>query len=285
MIEVEPEIDIREFHIFADGLDHPECCAFDSRGTLWVGGENGQVYRISKSGCAEEVVCVGGFNAGLAFSPDDRLFVCNANYGVLQFDPSGAYDVFANEVAGKPLIAPNFAVFDSAGNLYFTDSGDWMGRNGRLLRFDPQGLGTELLSGLGYANGLALSQDERVLFMVESDSNSVFRVELSEGGKRASSATLYAAKVGHVPDGLALDTDSNLYVACYASHELHRIDSFGQRTLFARDLNGMLLGGPTNLCFGGSDFNEIYVANLGRRTITRTRINRIGLRPINLRKS
>lgn len=285
MFDIEPEIEISEFHIFADGLDHPECCAFDSHGTLWAGGEKGQVYRISNTGCAEEVISVGGFNGGLAFSPDDRLFVCNPNHGVLRFDHSGAYDVFANEVAGKRLITPNFGVFDTAGNLYLTDSGGWMGRNGRLLRLDPQGQGTELLSGLGYVNGLALSEDERSLFMVESDSNSVFRIELSDDGKPASSATLYADKVGHVPDGLALDADSNLYVTCYASHELFRLDSFGQRTLFARDFNGMLLGGPTNLCFGGSDFNEIYVANLARRTITRARINRIGLRPTNLRKS
>jgi len=31
---MDPEIAIDRFEIFANGLDHPECCAFDRDGTL-----------------------------------------------------------------------------------------------------------------------------------------------------------------------------------------------------------------------------------------------------------
>ena len=58
-------------------------------------------------------------------------------------------------------LAPNFAVFDTAGNLYVTDSGQWKKQNGWLLKFDPAGNGQILAGPLGYANGLALSLDEK----------------------------------------------------------------------------------------------------------------------------
>ena len=39
------EIPIESFEIFATGIDHPECVAFDCHGDLWAGGEAGQIYR------------------------------------------------------------------------------------------------------------------------------------------------------------------------------------------------------------------------------------------------
>ena len=33
--------------LFADGLDHPECIAVHTDGSVWAGGEAGQIYRIA----------------------------------------------------------------------------------------------------------------------------------------------------------------------------------------------------------------------------------------------
>ncbi|MFM8485773.1 MAG: hypothetical protein ACKOCH_05525, partial [Bacteroidota bacterium] len=55
---------------FASGLDHPECVAVHPDGSVWAGGEAGQIYRISPDGrVVEEVANTGGFVLGLAFSP------------------------------------------------------------------------------------------------------------------------------------------------------------------------------------------------------------------------
>jgi hypothetical protein len=43
------------------------------------------------------------------------------------------------------------------------------------------------------------------------------------------------------------------------------------------------LGSPTNLAFGGAGFDELYVANLARTTITRARVQRQGQRLANQR--
>jgi gluconolactonase len=283
MPEMTPEIPIEQFEIFATGLDHPECCAFDRDGNLWAGGEAGQIYRIDSAGRVETVANVGGFCCGLAFSPDDReLFVCVSGVGVVRVSKVGDYSVFASHAGQQRIVAPNYLLFDNRGRLFVTDSGNWMKRNGFVLRFDADGQGEIVAGPLGYANGMALSADGRQLFVVESDSDSVLRLEIG-GDDRLSEPHVYASEIGRFPDGLALDADGNLYVCCYASDEIWRVSPDGQTTLLAHDRWGIRLGRPTNLAFGGPALDEIYVANLARFTITKAKIGVRGERLANLK--
>jgi gluconolactonase len=139
-----------------------------------------------------------------------------------------------------------------------------MKRNGRLLRFAPGGAREVLLHDFGYTNGLALSEDQQLLFMVESDTDRVFAVNL-----RTGRAEVYAEEVGRMPDGLALDAAGDLFASCYASDEIHRIRPSGEKTLYAYDRWAILLSRPTNLAFHDG---YVYVANLGRTTITRAKV-------------
>lgn len=271
-----PEITTDRFEIFANGLDHPECCAFDRDGNLWAGGEAGQLYRIDPGGNLETIASLGGFCCGVALSPDDReVFVCVSGVGIVRVAKNGEHQIFATHAGDHKIIAPNFLLFDRRGRLYVTDSGNWMKRNGFLLRFDAGGHGAILAGPFGYANGLALSADDRRLFMVESDTDSVLRFEIDPDGKLGE-PEVYAEQVGRLPDGLALDADANLFVCCYASDEIWRIGHDRRKTLLAHDRWGILLGRPTNLAFGGKNFDEIYVANLGRSTITRAQAGILG---------
>ena len=43
-------LSIEDVSIFADGLDHPECVAVHPDGSVWAGGEGGQIYKISEDG-------------------------------------------------------------------------------------------------------------------------------------------------------------------------------------------------------------------------------------------
>ncbi len=139
-----PEIPIGRFEIYANGLDHPECLAFDVDGFLWAGGEAGQVYRIA---------------------PDRSVDII----------------LFASHAGAHGLVCPNYGVFTRRGDFYVTDSGAWNKRNGFLLRFGPDGCGEIVAGPLGYANGLALSAGEQRLFMVESDADRVLEIDLGSG--------------------------------------------------------------------------------------------------------
>jgi gluconolactonase len=201
---------------------------------------------------------------------DHALYVCNAKLGVIRVQADGRHALFAD--ASRRLICPNYPVFDRRGRLYISDSGKWKQQNGFVWRFEPDGSGQMIGGPFGYANGLAISADERSLFIVESDTACVFRFELSEDGKLGR-GEVYAQSVGRLPDGLALDETGNLYVACYASDEIWRISPAGEKTLLGWDYHAILLSRPTNIAWGGENRDVLYVANLGRDTITRARLS------------
>lgn len=277
------ETPIENFEVFATGIDHPECIAFDRYGDLWAGGESGQIYRISPEAKVQLVTKMGGFCAGLAFSTNDELFACNPGLGIVRVAASGEFSVYATHVGEQKIVCPNYGLFDSAGNYYVTDSGHWKKNNGYLLRFreaansptSSQGVGEILGGPFGYASGLALSADEKSLFMVEGNTDRVLRFEIQNNGS-LTGPQVYAEACGRFPDGLTLDADGNLYVCCYASDEIWRISPGGEKTLFAWDRWAIHLGSPTNMAFGGPEFDHLYFANLARTTITRVKTDRRG---------
>jgi gluconolactonase len=270
-----PQIPIDRFEVFAAGLDHPECVAFDRSSNLYAGGEAGQIYRIDRQGKVELIAEIGGFTGGLAFSPRGWLIACNPAHGLVRFETTGRWSVFATHAGTHKMMCPNFPVFDRHGNLYVTDSGQWKKQNGYLLRFSADGAGEVVAGPFGYANGLALSADEKRLFMVESNTDRIFEFPLDVHGS-IGEARVMAESVGRLPDGLALDTAGTLYVCCYASDEILTISPDGKRTQLAFDHHAILISRPTNIAFGGDDMDEIYVANLGRQTVTRAKIGITG---------
>lgn len=267
-----PQIPLKKFEIFAEGLDHPEGLAFDGSGNLWAGGELGQIYKISRSGKVRTVAVLGGFNLGLTFSARQDLFVCNFKLGALiQLDRSGKIIRSWERAGGYRLRNPNFSVFDREGNLYFSDSGEFKKDDGFLFVLRPNGKIEQLLDRLSFPNGLSMTADERTLYVVQSTKDNVLAVPISNGGL-IGQPRVYASGLHYVPDGAALDAEGNLYVTCYASHNVYRVARDGTLSLFAWDPQGTMIASPTNAAFGGENFDEVYFANLSRWHICRARV-------------
>jgi gluconolactonase len=269
-------IPVEKFEIFAEGLDHPEGLAFEAEGLLWAGGEAGQVYRMSSKGRLEEVANIGGFCLGLTFSPDDVLYICNHKlHSIVRVEKSGRSSLFADWAGKHKLQTPNAGVFDSDGNFYVSDSGEHFRRNGCVIRFDKNGKGEVFATSFAFSNGMAMSADERAIFVVESNTDSVIRVEIRPDGK-AGARDVYASGLERVPDGVAFDEQGNLYVSCYASDNIYRVTPRREVQLIAYDRNGFMLTRPTNVAFGGLKRDELYVANLGMHHICRTTLGTPG---------
>lgn len=267
-----PQIPLEKFEIFAEGLDHPEGLAFDADGNLWAGGELGQVYRISPKGKVRTVATLGGFNLGLTFSAKQDLFVCNFKLGALiQLDRSGKIIQSWHGAGQYRLRNPNFSVFDREGNIYFSDSGAFNQNDGFLFVLRPHGKIEQLLDHLAFPNGLSLSADEKTLYVVQSTRDNVLAVPILKPGS-IGRPRVYASGLNNVPDGAALDAQGNLYVTCYASHNVYRVTPHGKVSLFAVDREGTIIASPTNVAFGGANFDEMYFANLSRWHICRARV-------------
>lgn len=259
-------IGLEAFTTYADGLDHPEGVSVGPDGTVWAGGEAGQVYRVSGEGTVQEVFCTGGFLLGLALDAAGIVYACDVGRReVLRVDPAaGTATSYSSGAVGFPFRNPNFPVFDGAGNLYVTDSGGWKADDGDIKVVRPGGETQVWSSELPYfPNGCCLSADAGSLLVVESIRPGVSRIPIREDGT-AGTPERVCDLPGTVPDGIAVDEAGGLYVACYRPDRIYYVDPTGRVEVFAEDPQGTVLAAPTNAVFTGADRRTLVVGSLGR---------------------
>lgn len=275
------EKQVTELKIFADGLDHPECVAVHPDGSVWAGGEAGQVYRISQDGTQiEEVVNTGGFNLGIAFSPGaEWLAICdNKQQCLWRYDLSdGRLRCLATEVEGLPIRIPNYPVFDRNGNLYVSDSGAFREICGAIYKFDTAGNGSIWHRGpFNFANGMALNAAQDILFVVCTWLPGIEQIPILPDGRAGERAILKEMPFS-LPDGIALDEAGNMFISCYTPNTIFRLDRRGNLSELVHDWEAHTLSNPTNIAFGGPEGKTLYVANLGRWHIARLEMDVAGL--------
>jgi gluconolactonase len=250
--------------VFATGLDHPECLAFAPDGTIWAGGEAGQIYVVSRDGRVTEHARTGGFSGGLAFDRDGSCFVCNSPGRIVRVAQDGRWETFADAVEGVPMRIPNFPVFGPDGSLYVSDSGSWDVADGVIYRFPPGKPGVVFHPGpFHYTNGLAIDAAGEFLYVVESALHSIVRLRIADGGSAIPELVCRRGALEWVPDGIALDATGALYVTMYSSDRIYRIEPGGEPEVLVEDVLGMSLNRPTNCAFGGPGLDRLFVANLG----------------------
>lgn len=275
------QIAVEDIQIFADGLDHAECVAVHPDGTVWAGGEAGQIYKISEDGKdIQEVANTGGFVLGIAFSPDcSWLAVCDLkNKCVWKLDLSTyVLEKFATGAEGQSLSIPNYAVFDSTGKLYVSDSGAFRQVNGKIYCFNPDGTGCIWHNGpFNFANGMCLSKDEKLLYVVCTWLPGVEKIAISDDGT-AGERSVVVTMPETCPDGIAFDEAENLYISCYAPNAIYKAAKDSSLTKIVNDWEAHTLSNPTNIAFGGKDFKQLYTANLGRWHLSRIDMDEKGL--------
>ncbi|HVE76011.1 MAG TPA: SMP-30/gluconolactonase/LRE family protein, partial [Actinomycetota bacterium] len=213
--------------VLAEGLDHPEGVTVTADGTLYAGGEAGQVYRVDPDkGSFEEVASTGGFLLGLCADGNGLLYCCDVGRReVLRVDPAtGKSDVYSSGTAERPMVNPNWPVFDQEGNLYVTDSGSWKGNNGCIFRIDPEGR-TEVWTDVStnFPNGACLDLDEKSLLILESCTPALVKISLDDPQSRQVVAEL----PGTIPDGVSIDVDGMAYICCYRPDQILRVEPSG----------------------------------------------------------
>jgi gluconolactonase len=251
--------------LFYDGtltepqLDHPECVAVAADGSVWCGGERGQIFRIEPDGSAmEQVTSTGGFCLGLAFSPAGDLYACDLKHAAVLRLPAGSD---RPELFADGFRVPNYPAFDADGRLYVSDSHGFHDPGPGVYRFEADG-SRELWYGdaVDFANGLALAPDGRFLYVVETFGHAVFRVPIADDGSAGTREDV-ARFPGVLPDGLAFAADGSLYVGCYEPSMVLRVDPDGRVECLIRDEEAHALCHPTNLAFRGT---TLLLSNLGR---------------------
>ena len=161
---------------------------------------------------------------GIAVDPQGRIvYAAEADRAVVRLEKNGTRTMLAERYDGKRLNSPNDLVFRSDGALYFTDpSGgnrfaDWdlkkeLAYQGVYLLKD--GKLQLVVQDLERPNGIALSPDEKFLYVNDSVKRAILRYEVQRDGGVANGrvfADMSAGKGTGNPDGMKFDAKGNLY--------------------------------------------------------------------------
>jgi len=246
-------------------LDHPEAVAWGPDGRVYAGGEDGQLYRIGiENGTCEIVAKVaGGFLLGLAHDAAGNVYACDDRKAcVHKITPAGEVSVYAAGNSAQKFRVPNYPVFDDAGNLFVSDSGDFGQRNGWIWRVRPGGE-AEIWdrSASGFTNGMCLSADGRWLYVAESSPPLISRVAIRQDGS-AGEREVVVHLPRQVPDGVAFDIAGDLYISLYNPNIIYRHTKAGELITLYDDWEQLKLIAPTNIAFGGSDMSTLIIASL-----------------------
>jgi sugar lactone lactonase YvrE len=217
----------------------PEHIDFGPDGKLYTGVLSGAVLRMNADGSGlETVVNTGGRPLGFDFTADGQLVIADAIKGLLALQPDGTLRVLADSVDGDPIRYADAVVIATDGLMYFTDatrrfSPAELGTfdaalldvlehscTGRVLVYEPgTGRTSVVIDGLCFPNGVALSGDERHLFIAETGEYRIWKVESSARGLEAKElaaaadarARVIAANLPGFPDNLTRSADGRLW--------------------------------------------------------------------------
>jgi len=275
----------------------------------WAPGEPITVF-LDRSGYSGNEVAKAGFQTrrgrmavlligpnGLSLDAEGRLLYLAANdRTVMRLERDGARTVVAARYDGRRFNGPNDLAVHSNGSIYLTDS-VWGIRDG-LANPDSEldfsgvylirgGETTLLYSDAdnpgGWPNGIALSPDERYLYMNTGVQN-ILRYELAADGTLRNRTVFIA---GEGSDGMKVDVLGNLYTTNGAGAGEVRITSPSGVRLGVLELP-VPTGEPraqvcaTNVAFGDRDSRTLYITACEH--VYRIRTNVAGIHPAAARR-
>jgi gluconolactonase len=212
------------------------------------------------------------YSNGLAVDADGRLLAAEAGARrVTRTESDGTVTPIAERFHGTPLNEPNDIVVRSDGTIYFTDPTfgmavaelDFRG----IFRIAPDGgLTAERRGDTTEApNGLALSPDERLLYVTNYAADLVWVLDVAADGTLSEARTFVTTGAG--PDGMAVDDAGNLFVATGTGIEVFAPDGARWGIIPVPRI-------PANCAFGGTDGRTLFVT--AREGLYRVRLTNPG---------
>lgn len=240
----------------------------------------GRVFRISPDGKWSQVCEYDGEPNGLAIHKDGTVRMADHKNGVMKLDPkTGAVTGELTRLRRERFRGLNDCTYDSKGNLYFNDQGQsgMHDPTGRIYRLRPDGQVDLLIDTIPSPNAMALSPDEKLLYVSVTRANQVWRLPLHDDGTTTKVGVyiqLSGGKGG--PDGLVVDAEGNLAVTHAGLGSVWVFSALGEPIWRIRCPTGLSV---TAACYGGPDNKTLFITESGTGTILKVDMDVPGLTP------
>ncbi|WP_172304746.1 SMP-30/gluconolactonase/LRE family protein [Pseudenhygromyxa sp. WMMC2535] len=195
-------------------------------GFIYTGTDAGHIVRWPRAGGAPEIVAdTGGRPLGLHVDGEGRLVIADGEAGLLRLEADGSLTTLCDQTEdGSPVNFADDLDIAADGSVWFSDASTRHSYHdsiatlienrpdGRLLRWLP-GRGTceVVLSGLYFANGVALAADGSFVLVNETARYRVRRYWIS--GPRAGEDEGFVDNLPGFPDGVSRGEDGLFWVA------------------------------------------------------------------------
>jgi sugar lactone lactonase YvrE len=178
----------------------PEHLAIGPDGKLYAAMTSGNILRMQPDGSMQEVfVNTQGRVLGFDFDAAGNMIAADAIRGLLSIAPDKQITVLADKVGADPIRYADAVVVAKSGKIYVSDASTRFSpkevsnafeasvldiieqsSTGRILEYDPANKTTRIVAkGLSFANGVALSANERQIFAAETGKYRVWRIDVN----------------------------------------------------------------------------------------------------------
>lgn len=226
------------------GDSQPEHIVLAQDGKLYAAVASGNILRMNPDGTAQEVYAnTGGRPLGFDFDTAGNLIVADALKGLLSMSPDRKVTVLADKVGGDPIRFADAVVIASSGKIYFSDATTRFpyvagtigsededvsvldivenSATGRILEYDPASKSTRIVArGLSFANGVALSHDEKALFVAETGRYRVWKIDVDVADlvvdPESTRASVVLDNLPGFPDNLMRGQDGRIWLGLTA---------------------------------------------------------------------
>ncbi len=214
------------------------------------------------------------FTNGRTLDRDGSVIQCSHGRRRVERDQNGEVTSIVDSWRGVRLNSPNDVVIAPDGSIWFTDPayGITEAREGHpgereygdhyVFRHDQTtGETRPVVMDVEEPNGLAFSPDGSLFYVADSSSvrkprgvgNSHIRVYDVQGGHRCKNGRLFAKIDDGIPDGIAVDMEGNVWSSSEIGVIVFNASGVEIGRIWVPELTG-------NLCFGGDDGHDLYIA-------------------------
>jgi gluconolactonase len=267
--------------------------------------EAGHIWKYDpKSGKTTIFRSPSGMSNGLKFDAYGNLLAAEgADHGSRRVTAtdmkSGKSYIIAGLFEGKPFNSPNDITIDEKGRIYFSDP-RYLGHEPidqpvmAVYRIDPDGNVHRIITDAGKPNGVAVSPDQKTLYVVSNDNGTsgigrlrseankvleptlkgrmaLLAYDLADDGSAKFRKVLVDYSPQDGPDGLVCDKDGNMWVAVRAENR----PGIACYAPDGKELGFIKTEMPTNVGFArGEDAKTLYIT--AGKSLYRIKVNKEG---------